>query len=102
ASRRRALETEEQARRRRLATAGLSDQPERLLTADREADAVHRLDLARRARDEQTFRDGKVLRQILDADQGLDGGASNRQHEASCAGPTGKLGGYSRRQRSSA
>src|SRR5256885_16405788 len=83
-----------------LFRSGLADQAERLLVPDREADAVDRLHVARRAPDEQAAGDREVLREVLGPDQRL-GDGSTLQHAASCAGPTGMIGGYSRRQRSS-
>ena len=97
----RPLEAKQEARGRRLAAAGLADEAERLLASDREADAVDRLHVARRPGDEQAPGDRKMLREVLDLDQRLAGDRSTLQHATSCAGPTGMVGGYSRRQRSS-
>src|SRR5438445_4488165 len=84
----RLLEPQQQTRGSRLAAAGFADQTERLLASDREAHAVDRFHVARRAPDDQPAGDREVLREVLGPDQRL-GDGSTLQHAASCAGPTG-------------
>ena len=92
APRRRALEPEEDPRRRRLTAAGLADEAERLLPPDHEADAVDGLHVAGGAREEQALGDREMLRDVVDVNQlGRDGAAL--QQAASCSEPTVNVGG---------
>src|SRR5205814_5110683 len=68
-ARRRIEQADDAAGERRLAAAGLADDAERLAFAQREADAVDRLDRRDLALEDDPSRDGKVLPDVLDDEQ---------------------------------
>jgi hypothetical protein len=111
-ARRRRLELQDAAPRRRLAAARLADQPQRLAAADRERDAVHRAHEAAAAAEESAA-DLEVLHEIADFEEHVahvrpptgsrraTPTRSASQHAETCAAPpTGRRGGVSTTQRS--
>src|SRR5262249_5488648 len=96
---RRRFEIENETGRRRLATAGLADDPDRLAGSNGEGDTVHRLDVAERAAKQNTLDERIVFSDLLDAEQRLgacepsDHWVPSLQQSATCSGPTVNVDG---------